>query len=201
MDLRSRPGPGDSRNLNAARESRDHHPARPGGRHPTYDRDAARPLCRHRGIGRAAALPVNPLEIREQRLPRAIEASVYFLISEALTNVVKHARAKRASVRISITGGMLTVEVRDDRRGLRRGGAGRPYGRWSRGSGARPREALSLESPPSARTMIRAEIPLPEASVHYPSQPARSPFADRPQVEQRVPHPGVGRRLQGGVAA
>jgi PAS domain S-box-containing protein len=113
-------------------------------------------------------LPVNPLEIPEQRFPRAIEASVYFLISEAVTNIVKHARAKRASIRISITGGMLRVEVRDDGVG---GAEGRPVGHGLAGLADRMSAlegTLSVESPPSAGTTIQAEIPLPEASVHYP---------------------------------
>jgi PAS domain S-box-containing protein len=113
-------------------------------------------------------LPVKLLEIPEQRFPPAIEASVYFLISEGLTNVVKHARAKSASVRISITGGILTVEVRDDGVG---GAEGRSVGNGLAGLADRVSAlegTLSVESPPSAGTTIRAEIPLPEAAVHAP---------------------------------
>jgi PAS domain S-box-containing protein len=105
-------------------------------------------------------LPVKPLEIPEQRFPPAIEASVYFLISEGLTNVVKHARAKRASVRISVRRGLLTVEVRDDGVG---GAVGRPVGRGLSGLADRVSAlegTLSVKSPPSAGTTIRAEIPL-----------------------------------------
>jgi len=59
-------------------------------------------------------IPVEPLDIPNDRFPPAIEASVYFLVSEALTNVVKHAGAMSAGVRIAEAEGRLTVEVDDD---------------------------------------------------------------------------------------
>ena len=48
------------------------------------------------------------------RLPAVVEVSVYFFCSEALTNVVKHARATSARVRIELDAGHCAVEVRDD---------------------------------------------------------------------------------------
>jgi PAS domain S-box-containing protein len=114
-------------------------------------------------LAKELPLPVK-VEIPEQRVPPPIEVSVYFLISEGLTNVVKHARAKSASVRISITGGVLTVEVRDDGVG---GADGRPIGHGLAGLADRVNAlegTLSVESPPSAGTTIRAEIPVPEAA-------------------------------------
>jgi signal transduction histidine kinase len=112
-------------------------------------------------------LPVR-LEIPEQRFSRAVEASVYFLISEALTNVVKHARAQQASVRISNTDGSLTVVVGDDGVG---GAEARSDGHGLAGLADRMSAlegTLSVDSPPSAGTTIRAEIPLPEAAVQSP---------------------------------
>jgi signal transduction histidine kinase len=47
-------------------------------------------------------------------LPRDIEASAYFIVAEALTNVVKHARATRAEVRATVDEHGVRVEVRDD---------------------------------------------------------------------------------------
>jgi PAS domain S-box-containing protein len=58
-------------------------------------------------------LPVD-VDVPRERLPADIEASAYFIVAEALTNVVKHAEASRASVRASIDDGVLTLEVRDD---------------------------------------------------------------------------------------
>ncbi|MEV4056399.1 sensor histidine kinase [Amycolatopsis sp. NPDC049688] len=47
------------------------------------------------------------------RLDAAVEATAYFVTSEALTNALKHARTERADVRIAVTGTELRVEVRD----------------------------------------------------------------------------------------
>jgi signal transduction histidine kinase len=58
-------------------------------------------------------LPVE-VDVDGERLPADIEASAYFIVAEALTNVVKHARATRAAVRASAGGGVLAIEVRDD---------------------------------------------------------------------------------------
>jgi signal transduction histidine kinase len=59
------------------------------------------------------SIPVS-LEIAELALPGPVEASVYFLCSEALTNVIKHAAASSTSVRISERDRQLIVEIRDD---------------------------------------------------------------------------------------
>jgi PAS domain S-box-containing protein len=57
--------------------------------------------------------PVD-LDISSERLPPDIEASAYFIVAEALTNVVKHARATRATVWAAADDGVLALEVRDD---------------------------------------------------------------------------------------
>ena len=58
-------------------------------------------------------LPVD-LDISSERLSRDIEASAYFIVAEALTNVVKHAQATRATVRAAVDDSVLVLEVRDD---------------------------------------------------------------------------------------
>ena len=58
-------------------------------------------------------LPVH-LDVSDRRLPEPVEASLYFFCSEGLTNVVKHARASCAWVRIGLSDGQCTVDVRDD---------------------------------------------------------------------------------------
>jgi signal transduction histidine kinase len=58
-------------------------------------------------------LPID-VDVLSERLPRDIEASAYFIVAEALTNVVKHARASQATVRAAVDDGVLTLEVRDD---------------------------------------------------------------------------------------
>jgi len=58
-------------------------------------------------------LPVE-LDVTSERLRKDLEASAYFIVAEALTNVVKHAKATRAIVRAEVAGGVLELEVRDD---------------------------------------------------------------------------------------
>jgi PAS domain S-box-containing protein len=58
-------------------------------------------------------LPVE-VEVPAERYPAEIEASAYFIVSEALTNVVKHSQAGSAEVKASVQDGILRLEVRDD---------------------------------------------------------------------------------------
>ena len=58
-------------------------------------------------------LPVE-VDVPAERFPAEIEANAYFIVAEALTNVVKHAHAERAEVTAPVEDGMLRVEVRDD---------------------------------------------------------------------------------------
>jgi signal transduction histidine kinase len=58
-------------------------------------------------------LPIT-VDIPPERFPPEVEASAYFFVAEALTNIVKHARARSAVVTARIADGMLHLEVRDD---------------------------------------------------------------------------------------
>ena len=77
-------------------------------------------ILTHRGLAAAldalaARLPIPvELDVTADRLPEALEASIYFFCSEALTNVVKHARASSAWVRVAREGDRYTIGVRDD---------------------------------------------------------------------------------------
>jgi signal transduction histidine kinase len=53
------------------------------------------------------------LEISDDRFAPEVEASAYFVIAEALTNVMKHSHAKSAKVIASVDDGSLCIEVRD----------------------------------------------------------------------------------------
>jgi len=97
--------------------------------------------------------------------PPVVESTVCFLISEALTNVVKHAEATSAAVRIGVGERSLTVEVRDDGVG---GAAGGVDGSGLSGLVDRVGAVggmLRVESPVGAGTTLRADIPLPEAGL------------------------------------
>ena len=60
-------------------------------------------------------IPVTVVaNLEDRRLPEPMEASVYFFVSESLANVVKHARATHAEVKLCIEGEDLVVDVRDD---------------------------------------------------------------------------------------
>ncbi len=73
------------------------------------------------------SLPVR-VDLRVERLPAGVEAAAYFVISEALTNVVKHAQARGAAVDARVECGELRVEVRDDGVGGARAGHGAGLG-------------------------------------------------------------------------
>ena len=110
----------------------------------------------------AARLPIAvQLDVPDDRLPEAVEASVYFFCSEALTNVVKHARATSAWVRVEPGDGHCTAEVGDD--GI--GGAW-PRSESSGLTGLRDRVgalggSMEIVSPGSGGTVLRAVVPLP----------------------------------------
>jgi len=103
-------------------------------------------------------VPVSVEEARVGRLPEAVEATAYFVVAEALTNVAKYAHASRALVRLARDRDRLQVEVIDD--GV--GGADIATGSGLRGLEDRVAAlggGLSVESGPGAGTTVRAEIP------------------------------------------
>jgi PAS domain S-box-containing protein len=103
-------------------------------------------------------LPVG-LDVPAERFPAEIEASAYFIVAEALTNVVKHAHADHAQVTVSVQNGVLHVQVRDD--GI--GGAD-PDGHGLVGLGDRATALggrLQIESPRGGGTLLAATLPLP----------------------------------------
>ncbi len=105
-----------------------------------------------------AGLPVE-LEISVGRLDQAIEAAVYFLCSEALTNGAKHAQATGMAVSVTQSPGRLLVEIADDGAG----GADPAKGTGLRGLADRIEALggrLSVESLPRQGTRLRAEIPV-----------------------------------------
>jgi signal transduction histidine kinase len=94
-----------------------------------------------------------------ERLPGHTEATAYYIVSEALTNVVKHARASRARVTARRDGELLRCEVADDGRG----GASPSAGGGLVGLRDRAEAAggtLTVDSPPGAGTVVAAVLPL-----------------------------------------
>jgi signal transduction histidine kinase len=108
------------------------------------------------------------LDLPRQRLPAPIEASVYFFCAEALTNVVKHARASFAWVKVAADGERCTAEVRDDGIG---GAQARSDG--SGLTGLRDRIGalngiMNIVAPAEGGTVLRAAIPLPRKPAGEP---------------------------------
>jgi signal transduction histidine kinase len=98
------------------------------------------------------------LELSVGRLAPAIEAAVYFLCSEALANVAKHAEATRVTIGVTESGNRLLVAIGDD--GI--GGADPARGSGLRGLADRIEALggrLAVESLPRRGTRLLAEIP------------------------------------------
>ncbi|HYZ28610.1 MAG TPA: GAF domain-containing sensor histidine kinase [Thermoleophilaceae bacterium] len=104
----------------------------------------------------------TPLPVEErvcvERFPAAVEATAYFVVAEALTNIAKHAQARHASVTARVEDDTLQVRVCDDGiGGAQRDGSGL--------LGLADRMAaldgqLRIESPPGGGTLVGADFPL-----------------------------------------
>jgi signal transduction histidine kinase len=92
------------------------------------------------------------------RLPATVEATAYFVVAEALTNVAKHARAAHAAVTARVTDGALVVQVRDDGIGGARADGTGLLGLRDRLAALDGR--LRVESPADGGTLVAAYIPL-----------------------------------------
>ena len=109
-------------------------------------------------LAERSPLPVSLEDASVGRLPEAVEATVYFVVAEALTNVAKYAHASRASIRLAREGNRLQVEVADD--GV--GGADVAAGSGLRGMDDRVAALggeLRVESRPGEGTRVRVEVP------------------------------------------
>jgi two-component system sensor histidine kinase DegS len=115
-----------------------------------------------------------------ERLPAPLEVALFRIVQEALTNVRKHARAKRVSIGLAKEDGKVVVSVQDDGVGFEkqtapprssgdlilRGGWRIPAGHFGL-IGIQERVTqlggrLDLTSAPGQGTTLRVEIPLPE---------------------------------------
>ncbi len=108
-------------------------------------------------LARRASVPVA-VEIEERRFAATTEATAYFVVSEALANVTRHAEATRASVVARCLGPILRVEVGDDGRG------GADPARGSGLAGLEDRVAaiggtLAVHSARGTGTLIRVDLP------------------------------------------
>ncbi|MEU2349775.1 sensor domain-containing protein [Modestobacter sp. NPDC049651] len=110
------------------------------------------------GLAAGSPVPCRVDVVAPVRCAASVEATAWFVVAEALTNVARHSGATAASVTVRQAGGRLTVEVADDGHG----GADETAG--SGISGIRRRVAahdgdLTLTSPPGGPTTLRVELP------------------------------------------
>ena len=118
------------------------------------------------------ALP-DPREA-DNRLPPEIESTVYRLVQEALTNVVKHAKARNVRVAVVASAGGVTIEVQDDGVGFAPDAPQSGFGL----AGLHERAYLvggtvTIESG-DAGTLVRAELPLRAGAAGSRSAPAEA---------------------------
>jgi signal transduction histidine kinase len=103
-------------------------------------------------------LPVDFVALPKARLPEAVEVAAYFLVAEALTNVIKHSRATRATVAVTCSQTRARIEVGDDGAG----GAALSQGSGLRGLADRLEAlggTLELTSEAGMGTTVVGEIP------------------------------------------
>jgi len=112
-----------------------------------------------------ATVPVEAVDKLDGPLEAQVEAAAYYVVSESLANVSKHAAASRAVVTVRRRGDGLFVEIADD--GV--GGADPGSGSGLRGLADRVNALggrLHVTSRPGRGTTVRAEIPLCQKARH-----------------------------------
>ena len=110
-------------------------------------------------LANRAPFRVKIVGVPSLRLDEGVEAAVYYVVAESLTNAAKHADASEARVEISKTDDAIVVGIRDDGRG----GASLDRGSGLRGLADRIEALggrLELQSPSAGGTLVRATLPL-----------------------------------------
>lgn len=110
------------------------------------------------GIAARAPLPVRLHVHVPERAAPTVEAVAYFVVSEALANVAKHARAQRADVTVVRTGDTLRVVIADDGEG----GADAVRGTGLTGLAKRAGSVdgtFEISSPRGGPTVVTVELP------------------------------------------
>jgi signal transduction histidine kinase len=112
-----------------------------------------------RTLARRSTVPVRLNAAIEGRLPERVEVAAYYVVSEALTNVARHAHASVANIEVAAQDGELALAIRDD------GVGGADHGRGTGLIGLKDRvEALGgrieVESAPGEGTSLVVTIPL-----------------------------------------
>ena len=119
-------------------------------------------------LAERATVPVELEVDLDVRLPDPVEVAIFYVVSESLANIAKHADASAVAVRVGQSGATVVVEVADN--GV--GGADDRQGSGLRGLSDRV-EALNgrlvVESPAGAGTRVVATMPLARVRQPVPS--------------------------------
>jgi signal transduction histidine kinase len=132
-----------------------------------------------------ATVPVEVVASPDKRLPDPVEAAAYFVVSECLANIGKHANATSATVSVTASDGHLSVVVADD------GVGGASLGNGSGIQGLVDRVGalsgtLAVESPPGEGTRVVASIPLTEAAAEEAEASSVAPARVLPDTDAEV---------------
>jgi len=128
------------------------------GLHPAVLTDRGLEPALH-SLANRASFPVEIVGVPPVRLAEAVEAAVYYVVAESLTNAAKHADASAARIAISATTEEVVAEISDNGSG----GASMAGGSGLRGLADRVEALggqLDLESPSGDGTVVRATLPL-----------------------------------------
>ena len=127
-------------------------------------------------MARRAGLPVKLTMGVRGRLPERVEVAAYYVVSEALTNAAKHARASVVEVDVSVTDKVLQLLIRDDGAG----GADPSRGSGLIGLSDRVEAAggkIEITSPSGGGTSLLVTIPLEQPLLSIVSVPVTRPIS------------------------
>ncbi|MRK03061.1 sensor histidine kinase [Aeromicrobium sp. S22] len=109
------------------------------------------------GLAATSSVPTT-VDVGATRCPASVEASAYFMVAEALTNISRHSGAERASVTVRSIAGDLDVTVTDDGHGGATEGTGSGLGGIRRRIEAHD-GTFEVSSPPGGPTTLHARLP------------------------------------------
>jgi len=110
------------------------------------------------GIGARAPLPVKLIVDMPERASPTIEAVAYFVASECLANIARHAAATQAEIDVRRTGGLLRIRITDDGVGGADPARGTGLASLARRAGSVD-GSMQIESPAGGPTVVTVELP------------------------------------------
>jgi PAS domain S-box-containing protein len=111
-----------------------------------------------RALAERALVPVEVLDLPDERLGPAVETCAYYVVAEALANAAKHASASVVMVRVAREEELIVVEVADDGVGGADAAGGGLRGLADRVAALEGQ--LAISSVPGAGTALRVELPV-----------------------------------------